>query len=136
MAAIIERPTDPGSRVEGNRKSKPSIKMVSCLIRREKLDLVTAALNKLNLVGGMTVTDVGVWPGERDPELYRGPRYVMPFVPKVLVELAIESGDVIEVEKLVTELARTGDVGDGKIFILDVINAMRIRTGEGGVSAL
>src|SRR5258708_2379836 len=127
MDSLLQKPLEPGPLVNGSTGSKRSVKMVSCIIRAEKLILVTESINKLNLVGGMTVTDVR---GVGREELYRGAKYQMAFVPKVKIELAIEAGNVGEVEKLVSELARTGDVGDGKIFIFDVMDGMRIRTGE------
>ena len=133
MSVVIQQPLRPSSTDFGSRGGKRSIKMVSCIIRSEKLILVTDSINKLNLVGGMTVTDVR---GMGREEPFRGAKYEMSFVPKVKIEIAIESSDVNEVGALVSELARTGEVGDGKIFIGDVIDVMRIRTGERGVSAL
>src|SRR5258706_15853945 len=110
MVSLLIKPVEPGSVNGGSRGSKRSIKMVSCIIRPEKLKLVTDSVNKLNLVGGMTVTDVrGV--GHEEP--YRGAKYQMSYVPRVKIELAVESSDVNEVENLVSELARTGEVGDG-----------------------
>jgi nitrogen regulatory protein PII len=137
MSSVIEDPAPPGTSGEVYRKSKKSIKLVSCIVRTEKLDVVTHSLNKLNLVGGMTVTDVrGVGADKSEPELVRGPKYVAVFVPRVKIELVIETDDVSEVEKLVVELARTGEVGDGKVFVFTMIDVMRIRTTERGVSAL
>jgi nitrogen regulatory protein PII len=100
-------------------------------------DAVMEAVNRLGLVGGMTVTDVrGLGSGRDEPELYRGPRYVASYAERVKIELAIESEDVAEVERLIETIAKTGDVGDGKIFIMNLVDIMRIRTGERGASAL
>ena len=95
------------------------------------------AINRLGLVGGMTVTDVrGLGSGREEPELFRGARFVAAYAPRVRIEVAIEANDVEAVEKLVETIARTGDVGDGKIFIMNLVDLMRIRTGERGGSAL
>ncbi len=137
MLAMIESPANPGPLAYVDRGGKRSVKMVSCVIRIEKLDEVIESLNKLNLVGGMMIADVrGLGSRESGSELYRGPKYVMSFVPKVKIELVIEADDVKQVEELISELARTGELGDGKIFILNVVDLLRIRTGEKGVSAL
>lgn len=117
----------------GARYESRSVKWFSCIVRAEKLDLIVESLNKLNLVGGMTVTDVRGGGAEKP---FQGVKYTSSFVPRIKIELAIEGNDVEEVGKLVSELARTGEVGDGKIFVFKVADLMRIRTGERGTSAL
>lgn len=137
MVSVIERIMEPSGPSAGDRSSARIVKWVSCIIRSEKLGAVTEALNRLNLVGGMTVTDLRGSGRERPEEgLYHGSVLKQVYVPKVKIELAVESEDVGRVEQIVGELARTGEVGDGKIFIFSLKDLMRIRTGERGVSAL
>jgi len=112
------------------------MKLVSCVIRPEKLDAVTAALDKLHVVG-MTLTDVrGFGRQKGHVEHYRGGEYAIRFISKVKVDIVVQDEDVSETMSAIEKAARTGKVGDGKIFVLDVPNAMRIRTGEKGTSAL
>ena len=112
------------------------MKMVSCVIRPEKLDAVTAALDKQHVVG-MTLTVVrGFGRQKGHVEHYRGGEYAIRFISKVKVDIVVQDEDVPKVMSTIEEAARTGKVGDGKIFVIDVSNAMRIRTGEKGTSAL
>ena len=112
------------------------MKIVSAIIRPEKLEAVTTALDKQH-IAGMTVTDVrGFGRQKGQVEHYRGGTYTIRFVPKVRLDLVIQDEDVAKVMSTITEAARSGSVGDGKIFVLDVPNALRIRTGEKGTSAL
>ena len=112
------------------------MKMVSCVIRPEKLEDVTSAIDKLHVVG-MTLTDVrGFGRQKGHVEHYRGGAYTVRFISKVKMDIVIQDEDVSKVMNAIEKAARTGKVGDGKIFVLDVSNAMRIRTGEKGTSAL
>ena len=112
------------------------MKMVSCIIRPEKLDAVTDALDKQHIVG-MTASDVrGFGRQKGQVEHYRGEEYTIRFIPKVRVDLVVQDQDVDKVMGVIRDAARTGNVGDGKIFVTGVENAMRIRTGEKGTSAL
>ena len=112
------------------------MKQISCVIRPEKLDTVTDALNKEHIVG-MTVTDVrGFGRQKGHVEHYRGDEYTIRFISKVRLDIVIHDQDVDKVMGVVAQAARTGNVGDGKIFVTDVSNALRIRTGEKGTSAL
>jgi nitrogen regulatory protein PII len=112
------------------------MKMVSCIIRPEKLDAVTQALDKQHVVG-MTLTDVrGFGRQKGHVEHYRGGEYTIRFIPKVKVDIVVQDEDVSKVMSAIESTARTGKVGDGKIFVIEVPNAMRIRTGEKGTSAL
>lgn len=112
------------------------MKMVSCIVRPEKLDAVTIALSGQNIVG-MTLSDVrGFGRQKGQVEHYRGEEYTIRFIPKVKVDVVVQDGEVDKVMSAIAEAARTGNVGDGKIFVLDVPNAMRIRTGEKGSTAL
>ena len=112
------------------------MKQVSCIVRPEKLDAVTSALNKENVVG-MTVSDVrGFGRQKGQVEHYRGEAYTIRFISKIKVDIVVHDEEVEKVVAAVSQAARTGNVGDGKIFISDVSNAVRIRTGEKGASAL
>ena len=112
------------------------MKLISCIIRPEKLDAVTSALDKQHIVG-MTVTDVrGFGRQKGQVAHYRGEEYTTRFIPKVRVDIVVPSENVNTVVSTIRDVTRTGNIGDGKIFILDVENALRIRTGEQGTSAL
>ncbi len=112
------------------------MKLVTAIIKPFKLDDVRAALSEIG-VQGMTVTEVkGFGRQKGHTELYRGAEYVVDFLPKTKIEVAVESAQVERVIEAITSAARTGKIGDGKIFIYDLQQAMRIRTGETGNSAL
>ena len=112
------------------------MKLISCVIRPEKLDAVTVALHARNVVG-MTVTDVrGFGRQKGQKEHYRGDEYTIRFLPKVRLEVVVQESDVAGAIKAISEAARTGNIGDGKIFVIDVKDAVRIRTGEQGANAL
>src|SRR5712691_11340809 len=104
------------------------MKMVSCIIRPEKLDAVTDAHDKQHVVG-MTLTDVrGFGRQKGHVEHYRGREYTVRFISKVKMDIVVQDEDVAKTMAAIEKAARTGKVGDGKIFVLDVPNAMRIRT--------
>jgi nitrogen regulatory protein PII len=106
------------------------MKLVTAIIKPFKLDDVRAALSEIG-VSGMTVTEVKGFGRQRGhTELYRGAEYVIDFVPKTRVEVAVKSDLVERVVEAVVKAARTGKVGDGKIFITAIERAIRIRTGE------
>ena len=112
------------------------MKMVTCIIRPDKLDAVTDALDKEHIVG-MTAADVrGFGRQKGQVEHYRGGEYTIRFIPKVRLDVVVQDQDVERVLATVGKVARTGNIGDGKIFVSDVSNAMRIRTGDKGTSAL
>ena len=112
------------------------MKMVTCIIRPDKLDVVADALDKQHIVG-MSVTDVrGFGRQKGQVEHYRGGEYTIRFIPKVRLDVVVQDEDVERVLTTVGKVARTGNIGDGKIFVIDVANALRIRTGEKGTSAL
>ncbi len=112
------------------------MKLVSFIIRPEKLEAVVDALNKHDLVG-MMVTDVrGFGRQKGQVEHYRGEAYTVRFIPKVKVEVVLQEKDLSNVMSIVRETCRTGNIGDGKIFVMNVEDALRIRTGEKGASAL
>ena len=112
------------------------MKKVQTIIKPFKLDDVKQALADLNVVG-MTVSEVkGFGRQKGHSELYRGAEYVVDFLPKVNVEVVVPDDLVEKVVQQLSEAARTGAIGDGKIFVISVEDAVRIRTGERGDSAL
>ena len=112
------------------------MKMVTCIVRPEKLDPITGVLDKLHIVG-MTVMDVrGFGRQKGQVEHYRGGEYTIRFINKIRIDVVVPDEEVKAVIEAVSKVARTGSVGDGKIFVAPVENAMRIRTGEVGTSAL
>ena len=112
------------------------MKLVTAIIKPFKLDDVRAALSEIG-VSGMTVTEVKGFGRQRGhTELYRGAEYVVDFVPKTRIEVAVQDGLVDQVVEAIVGAARTGKVGDGKIFISDLERAIRIRTGEADDQAL
>ena len=112
------------------------MKLLTAIIKPFKLDDVREALSEVG-VQGMTVTEVrGFGRQKGHTELYRGAEYVVDFLPEVKVEVAIDDSLLEGAIEAVTSAAATGKVGDGKIFVLDVDQALRIRTGETGNEAL
>ncbi len=112
------------------------MKMVMAIIKPFKLDDVREALSEIG-VQGITVTEVkGFGRQKGHTELYRGAEYVVDFLPKVKVEAAVDDGLVDQVIEAISKAANTGKIGDGKIFITAVEQAVRIRTGESGSEAL
>jgi nitrogen regulatory protein P-II 2 len=112
------------------------MKLVSAIIKPFKLDDVREALSEIG-VQGVTVTEVkGFGRQKGHTELYRGAEYVVDFLPKVKVEAAVDDGMVDQVIEAITNTARTGKIGDGKIFVTALEQAIRIRTGETGPEAL
>jgi len=112
------------------------MKMVSAIIKPFKLDDVRECLADLG-VQGITVTEVkGFGRQKGHTELYRGAEYVVDFLPKVKIELAIDDALLDQVVEAIINVARTGKIGDGKIFVHDLEKAIRIRTGESGTKAL
>ena len=112
------------------------MKLASCIIRPDKLDAVADALDKQHIVG-MTVADVrGFGRQKGQVEHYRGGEYTIRFIPKVKLDIVVQDQDVETVMTTITRVARTGNIGDGKVFVVDAKDAMRIRTGERGTSAL
>ncbi len=106
------------------------MKMITSVIKPFRLDEVRAALAALG-VSGMTVTEVKGFGRQRGhTELYRGAEYAIDFVPKSRIEVAVKAELVDQVVDAIAQAAKTGTVGDGKIFITDLERAVRIRTGE------
>src|SRR5579862_5739996 len=130
--------TPPASRAaRAHRQARvPPMKLVTAIIKPFKLDDVRAALSDIG-VSGMTVTEVKGFGRQRGhTELYRGAEYVVDFVPKTRIEVAVRSNLVDQVIEAILKSAKTGKVGDGKIFITDIDRVIRIRTGETDDAAL
>ena len=109
---------------------------IEAIIKPFKLDEVRDALHAVG-VQGMTVSEVrGFGRQKGQTEIYRGAEYVMHFVPKVRLEVAVDDALAPRVVETIGETARTGSIGDGKIFVLDIDQAVRIRTGETDHDAL
>ncbi|MFN2308218.1 MAG: P-II family nitrogen regulator [Gammaproteobacteria bacterium] len=112
------------------------MKLVTAIIKPFKLDDVREALSEIG-VQGVTVTEVkGFGRQKGHTELYRGAEYVVDFLPKVKLEVAINDDLAERVIEAIEKAARTGKIGDGKIFVYDLEKAIRIRTGETGPDAL
>ncbi len=112
------------------------MKLISAIIKPFKLDDVREALSEIG-VQGITVTEVkGFGRQKGHTELYRGAEYVVDFLPKVKLDVAVDDGIVEQVIEAIRNAANTGKIGDGKIFVYPVEQVIRIRTGESGPEAL
>ncbi len=112
------------------------MKLVTAVVKPFKLDDVREALSEIG-VQGITVTEVkGFGRQKGHTELYRGAEYVVDFLPKVKIEVAVSDEQTEQVIEAVTKAANTGKIGDGKIFVYEVTEAIRIRTGEKGKDAV
>lgn len=112
------------------------MKVVSAIIKPFRLDDVRSALSDIG-INGMTVYEVkGFGRQKGHTELYRGAEYVVDYIPKVKIEVAVDDELVDQVIDSIIESAKTGKIGDGKIFVTDLDHVVRIRTGESGSSAL
>ena len=112
------------------------MKKVEAIIRHFKLEDVKNALTERG-VGGMTITEVrGFGRQKGHTEMYRGTEYTVDFVPKVKLEIVVDDGKLQTVLDTIVKSAQTGQIGDGKIFVSDLKETIRIRTGETGTDAL
>ena len=112
------------------------MKKVEAIIRHFKLEDVKNALSEAG-IQGMTVAEVRGFGRQRGhKETYRGAEYTVDFLPKVKVEVVVQDNDVDRAIEAITSVARTGQIGDGKIFVMPLDNVIRIRTGETGAEAL
>jgi len=112
------------------------MKKVEAIIKPFKLDDVKEALNQIGLQG-MTISEVkGYGRQKGHKEIYRGAEYVVDFIPKTKIEIVIEDSRVQAVVEKIQQAANTGKIGDGKIFVLPVEEAIRVRTGEKGKDAI
>ncbi|MEM7215512.1 MAG: P-II family nitrogen regulator [Pseudomonadota bacterium] len=112
------------------------MKMIMAIVQPYKLDAVREALGEIG-VDGMTVSEVkGYGRQKGHTEIYRGTEYAINYVPKIKIEIAVNSDIADKAVETIREAAGQGKIGDGKIFVFDLENAMRIRTGEAGNDAL
>ena len=112
------------------------MKKIEAIIKPFKLDEVKEALNKIN-VSGMTISEVkGFGRQGGHKEVYRGAEYQVDFIPKVKLEIVADKSLADQIVETITKAASTGKIGDGKVFVLPLEEAIRIRTGESGVEAI
>jgi nitrogen regulatory protein P-II 2 len=118
------------------RSAEDAMKLVTAIIKPFKLEDVRDALTKIG-VTGLTVAEVkGFGRQKGHTEIYRGAEYVVNFLPKVKVEVVVPDDRAERVVEAIATIAKTGQIGDGKIFVMDVTHALRIRTGETDTDAL
>jgi nitrogen regulatory protein PII len=122
--------------VERQQQGAAAVKQIVAIIKPFKLDDVRESLGEVG-VAGMTVCEVkGFGRQKGHTELYRGAEYVVDFVPKMKIEVVVDDDAAERVIEAINSAARTGKIGDGKIFVSTVVDAVRIRTGETGSEAL
>ncbi|MEM7270876.1 MAG: P-II family nitrogen regulator [Pseudomonadota bacterium] len=112
------------------------MKLITAVIKPFKLEEVREALTGIGVQGLMVSEVKGYGRQSGHTEIYRGAEYVVNFVPKIRLEIAAPDSEVDKIVETISETARTGKIGDGKIFVWDVEQAMRVRTGEQGEEAL
>ncbi|HJV64757.1 MAG TPA: P-II family nitrogen regulator [Geomonas sp.] len=112
------------------------MKIVEAIIKPFKLDEVKEALNRVGIEGITLIEVKGYGRQKGHSEMYRGAEYAMDFVPKIMIQVAVKDDMASKVVEVIAESARTGKIGDGKIFIIPLEDALRIRTGEKGNDAL
>jgi nitrogen regulatory protein P-II 1 len=117
-------------------ETRTSMKKIEAIIKPFKLDEVKEALHDIGLQGMTVIEAKGFGRQKGHTELYRGAEYVVDFLPKVKIELVVEDGQVERAVEAIQSAAQTGRIGDGKIFISSVEEAIRIRTGETGTEAI
>ena len=118
------------------KSKEDDVKLIIATIKPYKLDEVREALTEKG-VRGMMVSEIkGFGAQSGHTEIYRGAEYTVNFVPKIRIELVVEAAQAADVVKTITDTARTGKIGDGKIFVLDVEQTIRVRTGETGADAI
>jgi nitrogen regulatory protein PII len=112
------------------------MKYIVAIIQPHRLDAVREALTGIG-INGLTVTEVRGYGRQRGhTEIYRGSEYTINYIPKLKLEIAVDDGNAEDAVETLARAARSGKIGDGKIFVLDLLSAMRIRTGEVGADAL
>ena len=112
------------------------MKLITAIVRPHVLDNLRVALSDIGL-SGMTVTEVSGYGRQKGhKEIYRGAEYEVTFLPKIKIEIAMDDELVEPTVATISEVAKTGKFGDGKIFVIDLLDAVRVRTGEAGPAAL
>jgi nitrogen regulatory protein P-II 2 len=125
-----------GSERAARARAVKAMKLITAIIKPFKLDDVRQAVADIG-VQGITVTEVQGFGRQRGhTELYRGAEYRVDFLPKTKIELAVDDSIAEQVIEAITNVARTGKIGDGKIFVIELAQTVRIRTGETGVEAV
>jgi nitrogen regulatory protein P-II 2 len=125
-----------GASMHNQATGAKTMKVVMAIIKPFKLDDVRDALTKVG-VQGLTVTEVkGYGRQKGHTEIYRGAEYAVSFLPKIKIEVAVASDQVDKTIEAITSAAKTGQIGDGKIFVINLDHAVRIRTGEADAAAL
>jgi nitrogen regulatory protein P-II 2 len=133
---LARRLVAPSVSRQRTAKGETAMKVVMAIIKPFKLDDVRDALTKVG-VQGLTVTEVkGYGRQKGHTEIYRGAEYAVSFLPKIKIEIACPSSQVDKVIDTITAAAKTGQIGDGKIFVFGLDHAVRIRTGETDAAAL
>ncbi len=112
--------------------TEENMKLIKAIVKPHMLDNVKEALNGLGISGMTTYEVKGFGRQKGHHELYRGAEYQIDFVPKIMLETVVPDEIVAQAIGVISEAAKTGKIGDGKIFVLDIIEAVRIRTGETG----
>src|SRR4051794_26234072 len=126
----------PGLLPAGPKRGSISMKIVMAIIKPFKLEEVRDALTAMG-VHGLTVTEVkGYGRQKGHTEIYRGAEYAVSFLPKIKIEVAVATDQVEKTIDAITAAAKTGQIGDGKIFVINLDHAVRIRTGEADAAAL
>src|SRR5258705_12199338 len=115
---------------------EPAMQMIEAVIKPHKLDAVKTALAKLGILGVTAIECKGFGRQMGHTERYRGAKVDVGFVPKVLLKICVNDTDVDEAVNVIIEAARTGEVGDGKIFVYSITEVVRIRTGQRNESAI
>jgi nitrogen regulatory protein P-II 1 len=134
--ALIDGQDNGGDDLPIFERSVQKMKKIEAIIKPFKLDEVKDALNSIN-VTGMTISEVkGFGRQGGHKEIYRGAEYQVDFIPKVKLEIVTEAGMADQIVDTIVKTANTGKIGDGKVFILPVEKAVRIRTGESGKEAI
>ena len=119
-----------------HERGSSAVKKIEAIIKPFKLDEVKEALQELG-VQGMTVLEAkGYGRQKGHTELYRGAEYVVDFLPKIKIEVVVDDGQLAGALEAIQNAARTGRIGDGKIFISEITDVVRIRTGESGAQAI
>ncbi len=132
----MARQSPPDGFMSSASKGPTCMKKIEAIIKPFKLDEVKEALHELGLQGITVLEAKGFGRQKGHTELYRGAEYVVDFLPKVKIELVVDDGMVERAIEAITQAAKTGRIGDGKIFVTSVEDAIRVRTGERGAEAI